>query len=165
MLNHVLIPLDGSPLAEAAIEEAHRVILADAYITLLTVVQQPSVPVYGYELAVALTASYHSKVEEAISEAKSYLQKIAENLRMDGFKVSLIAGFGDDAAYVIVENAQRLHVDAIVMSTHGRSGISHWLFGSVAEKVLSTARCPVLVIPSRAQERILAERASENYVG
>ena len=54
-----------------------------------------------------------------------------------------------EPANVIVETAERLKVDAIVMSTHGRSGLSRWLFGSVTNKVLSANVCPVYVIPSK----------------
>lgn len=165
MLNHVLIPLDGSCLAEATIEEARRVMLADAQITLLTVVQEPSALIYGLDFTGSSSSSYRAKVKEVIAEAKRYLQKMAKKLRTDNFKVSLRVKFGDDAACMIVETAQQLQVDAIVMSTHGHSGINRWLFGSVAEKVLSTACCPVLVIPSREMERIRADQATENYIG
>ena len=57
-----------------------------------------------------------------------------------------------DPATVIVETAQKLHVDAIVMSTHGRSGLSRWLFGSVTQKVLAASCCPVFVIPAKVTE-------------
>jgi nucleotide-binding universal stress UspA family protein len=50
---------------------------------------------------------------------------------------------------VIVERAQALHVDAIVMSTHGRSGINRWMYGSVAQRVLALMPCPVLIVPGQ----------------
>ena len=50
----------------------------------------------------------------------------------------------------ILEQAEELAVDAIVMSTHGRSGVSRWVFGSVAQKVLSGASCPIFIIPLRS---------------
>ena len=68
--------------------------------------------------------------------------------------------FGDPAS-VIVDTAGQLHVDAIVMSTHGRSGISRWIFGSVTNKVLGMAECPVLVVPSENRIRVVPpEKAS-----
>ena len=50
---------------------------------------------------------------------------------------------------VIVERAHALHVDAIVMSTHGRSGLNRWMFGSVTQRVLALMPCPVLVVPGQ----------------
>ena len=54
-----------------------------------------------------------------------------------------------DPATVISEAAERLAVDAIVMSTHGRSGIGRFLFGSVTYKILETRICPVFVVPNK----------------
>ncbi|MBZ0306650.1 MAG: universal stress protein [Anaerolineae bacterium] len=53
----------------------------------------------------------------------------------------------------IVEVAKKLNVDAIVMSTHGRSGLSLLLLGSVTHKVLNTSACPVFVIPAKKEEK------------
>ncbi|MEO8391798.1 MAG: universal stress protein [Chloroflexota bacterium] len=164
MLKHVLVPLDGSPLAEAAAEVLWKVISTDTHVTLLTVVHYPSVAIYDYELAKALAPTYASKVTEAITRAKNYLQRIAMDLRVEGFNVQLVATFGDDAASIINTLARELQVDAIVMGTHGRSGISRWVFGSVTGNVLSGACCPVFVVPNRERERVVAAESSEiNY--
>ena len=57
------------------------------------------------------------------------------------------------AARAIVEGATAEHCDLIVMGTHGRHGMAHLLMGSVAERVVRTAVCPVLVVPSPATKR------------
>jgi nucleotide-binding universal stress UspA family protein len=164
MLDHILIPLDGSALAEAAIEEAQRVVSPTTLITLLMVVPKPGTAVYDYELTRALAHSYESTLAEILTQAKNYLQRVATELQMTGFDVRTIAEFGDDPADVINNAARESEVDAIVMCTHGRSGISRWVFGSVTGNVLSTASCPVLVVPSRERERAFSEAASEiNY--
>jgi nucleotide-binding universal stress UspA family protein len=164
MLKHVLIPLDGSPLAEAAVEETQRIVSPDTRITLIMVVPKPGVAVYDYELTSALVPSYERRLVEIRTRAKSYLQQVAAELQITGFDVRIIAEFGDDPASVINNIARESEVDAIVMCTHGRSGLSRWVFGSVTGNVLSAASCPVFVVPSRQKERLITEQASEvNY--
>jgi nucleotide-binding universal stress UspA family protein len=148
-LGHVLVPLDGSQLAEAAIDEARRIITSGGDISLLIAVQVPNVPVYGYELSSNIVPAYQSSLDEAYAGAQEYLERVANELRTEGFHVRVIVQFGDDAASVIVRSAQQYAADAIVMSTHGRSGVSRWLFGSVTNKVLQSTTCPVMVVPSR----------------
>lgn len=80
--------------------------------------------------------------------AKHYVESVAKDLVKDGYTVRQEVKMGD-AATVITDMAEKLHVDAIVMSTHGRSGISRFLFGSVTNKVLEAKVCPVFVIPSK----------------
>lgn len=62
-----------------------------------------------------------------------------------------------DAAGAIVEYAKEVHADIIVVGTHGRSGVSRLLMGSVAEHVVRTAQCPVLVVRPREHEFVLPE--------
>ncbi len=68
----------------------------------------------------------------------------------DSVKLTLIVEFG--AAFKnVVELAERENVDVIVMSTHGRTGLDHMILGSVTEKVIARAPCPVLVVPRRTR--------------
>jgi nucleotide-binding universal stress UspA family protein len=164
MLRHILIPLDGSPLAEAAVQETRRVLSPEAHITLLTVVPKPGIALYDFEMTSPLTPTYEAKLAESLTRARSYLQGVAAQLEIEGFTVNQLAEFGDDPATTIMHTANDLQVDAIIMSTHGRSGISRWVFGSITGNVLSIATCPVYVIPSRERERTISEEASEiNY--
>src|SRR5689334_999068 len=152
MLNHVLIPLDGSSLAETAVEAAQKILAGNATITLVTAVDMPQTPLYGVDMATAMVAASREAVEETSRHARSYLEQIAHDLRTEGYNVHIHVSVGE-AAVVIAEVAEKNHVDAIVISTHGRSGISRWLFGSVTNKVLSTAHCPIYVIPNLQQEK------------
>jgi nucleotide-binding universal stress UspA family protein len=147
MLAHILIPLDGSPLAEEAIAPAKHIINVNGTITLLTVIDLPVHWEYGVASA-ALFEESHKVTEKLIPQAKAYLEEVAASLRDEGFHVETIAQFGEAAA-VIVDTAVSQKVDAISMSTHGRSGFSRWLFGSITSKVLSIAPCPVFVIPPK----------------
>ncbi|MDZ4763771.1 MAG: universal stress protein [Chloroflexota bacterium] len=148
MIKHLLIPLDGSELAATAIPLAKSILAPDGKVTLLSVVQPLDTPVYDfYPVPMSLTRGYGDELKEASRYAQDYLEKIADNLRADGVKSVFIHIETGDPAVEIVAAAEKMHVDAIVMSTHGRSGFSRWLFGSVTQKVLSAALCPILVVP------------------
>jgi len=147
-MKHVLVPLDGSLVGESALCQAKDVLPANGTLTLVTAVEMPEIPLYGFDLVgVSNAPSYQESLEEVMARARAYLDKIAEGLRVSGYTVETIVQFGEPATIIVSTACQQL-VDAIVMSTHGRSGISRWLFGSVTSKVLTLASCPVLVVPS-----------------
>ena len=146
MLNHILIPLDGSLLAEDAITPAKQILKPNGKITLVTIVEIPLRGDFGIVSAIT-SEDYQTMADQRLPRAKVYLENIAANLRAEDFQVDTLAQYGD-AATVIVETASACKVDAISMSTHGRSGFSRLVFGSVTGKVLSAAPCPVFVIPS-----------------
>ena len=95
---------------------------------------------------------YHDMLEDN----RRLLEKfISDNFpeRIDLAKLRLVVEFGASFKN-IVELAEKEHVDVIVMSTHGRTGLDHMLLGSVTEKVIARAPCPVLVLPRRATRAI-----------
>lgn len=140
MLKHVLVPLDGSKLAEQALEHARNIVAAQGRISLITAVVYPDTPSYGYLASVTPRDN-----KELWQIAQHYLEGIAHEHIHDDVVYDYMALNGDPAA-VIIEQAEALHVDAIVMSTHGRSGISRFLLGSVTTKVLGSKICPVYVV-------------------
>lgn len=154
MLKHVLIPLDQSGLAESALDYAFKLTGPDSQITLLTVLVPPDLSIstmYGTDgLAQVAQAvdSYESAERQIRVQAEAYLRSVSQ--RLPGRRVNIAVHTGRDAD-VIVEDAKELGVDAIVMATHGRSGISRWLLGSVTQKVLHAAPCPVMVIPQQRE--------------
>lgn len=147
MLKHVLVPLDGSKLAEEAVHHALDVVAPDGRITLDCAIEVPDVPVYGYYPPVTMP-DYESTKNELLPIARHYLDGLTADINKSGIKAMFEVTMGDPVT-VITETAERLHVDAIVMSTHGRSGIGRFLFGSVTNKILSAKICPVFVIPSK----------------
>jgi nucleotide-binding universal stress UspA family protein len=160
MLKHVLIPLDGSPVAEKALDMARRVLAPDGKVTLLTAIQRPEPPVYAYPSADVLDEIERETemMANAHPEATSYLERMATNLKLNGVQnVEVELGDGDPAD-LIVDRAFKLGVEAIVMCTHGRSGLNRLLFGSVTQKVLNATPCPVLVVPNREQQRVEDEQ-------
>ncbi|NWF70574.1 MAG: universal stress protein [Chloroflexi bacterium] len=161
MLNHVLVPLDGSTLAETALPEAKRILGPNGKITLVTAIDLPQVPLYGFDMPMAMVASSRTSAEETMNHARTYLENAAVELRAAGFQVNVVPHFGE-AASVIIETAQKYHVDAIVICTHGRSGLSRWLFGSVTNKVLGAAPCPIYVVPNLRKHESAQQTATNN---
>jgi nucleotide-binding universal stress UspA family protein len=149
MFKHILVPLDGSALAETALEPAKQLVAADGSITLLMVVPPADIPIYDYyPVPLAVVRDYETSMHEAVPFTREYLERVAQPISESlHIQVNVRVEIGDPAN-TIVEVAKQLKPDAIVMSTHGRSGITRWLFGSVTQKVLAAATCPILVIPN-----------------
>lgn len=154
MLKHILVPLDGSELAEAALPYAREIVAPDGKITLLAVMDAPDMQVYTlYEVPMVVQeGNYNRFVENLEASGRDYLNRMVERMSRGTYKV--VGDFqSGEPATVIVNRAQELGVDAIAMSTHGRTGISRWLFGSVTQKVLSAMPCPVFVVRGEIREK------------
>jgi len=144
MLKHILVPLDGSALAEKALDYAVQIIAPKRRITLLCVVEVPDVVNTFHPLPANLMM-----VEENLASARDYLNRVANELRKEHeVRVNMEAKIGKPAD-VITEIAESEFVDAIVMSTHGRAGVERFIFGSVTQKVLNSMPCPVFVVPGK----------------
>jgi nucleotide-binding universal stress UspA family protein len=150
MLNHILVPLDGSQLAEDALEHAKQLIDPNGKITLVGAVDVPEAPIYGY-YPTAVMPDLESARRDMLPQARTYLETIAKRLSDDHLTIGIYAQIGEPAD-VIAAAAEKFQVDAIVMSTHGRSGITRWLLGSVTSKVVGAKVCPVYVVPSKIKQ-------------
>ena len=139
MYKKILVPLDGSELAEKALVHAHTIAkpLA-AQVVLLGVVVFITQDFDVIPMAGAAS-------DEVIADAKRYLERAAGNLRKLGLRVTTKVESGR-VADTIIDHAERHSVDLIVMSTHGRTGAARWIIGSVADKVLHGAKVPVLLV-------------------
>ena len=138
MMKTILLPLDGSPLAERAL--IYATILArrsEAKIALVEAVRAHTFP--GVDPSDAQI--------ELTRQAEMYLQSIADRLAADGIDAEVHVYY-DDPVHTILDAASRQRADLIVMSTHGRGGLSRILYGSVADQILRRARIPVLLVPS-----------------
>ena len=144
MYRKILVPLDGSELAERALDEAVQ--LAKAFgsdIILFEVV--PFMPIYGSpELVTPLIVD-----EKQRESVENYLAKLAEDLKTKGLNVTTMVKTGQQVAVEIIDSAKEKGADLIVMSTHGRSGITRCVLGSVALKVVTRAETPILLIRER----------------
>src|SRR4030042_1057764 len=141
MYKKMLVPLDGSELAKKALDHAKE--LAKTYgaeIILFQVVH--FMPMYGSpELVTPLIVDERQK-----EAAERYLTNLAEEMKTRGHKVTAIVRTGQQVAVEIIDFAKESGVDLIVMCTHGRSGITRWVLGSVAHKVLTRAETPILLL-------------------
>ncbi len=141
MFEHILIPLDGSSLAECVLPHGLTMARAlGARVTLLQVVEQAEPD--GRTRAIDPLQWHYSE-----AEAGAYLQKVAERLRLAGFPTTQVLLQGDPAERVI-GYAQAEHADLILLSSHGRSGLSGWNVSSVEQKILARAYLSVLLIPA-----------------
>jgi nucleotide-binding universal stress UspA family protein len=144
MLKHILVPLDGSALAEKALDYAVQIIAPKRRITLLCVIEVPDVINTFHPLPTNLMM-----VEENLASAREYLERVSKQLREEHeVRVNIETRVGRPAE-VIAEIAEQEFADAIVMSTHGRTGVERFLFGSITHKVLSSMPCPVFVVPGK----------------
>jgi nucleotide-binding universal stress UspA family protein len=87
--------------------------------------------------------------EKQKEAAEKYLGNLAEELKKRGFKATAMVRTGQQVAVEIIDFAKESIADLIVMCTHGRSGITRWVLGSVALKILTRAETPILLIRSR----------------
>ena len=144
MYNKILVPLDGSELAQKALVQAEQVArMFGSEIILFEVV--PFMPIYGSpELVTPLIVD-----EKQRESVERYLAKLAGELKEKGFKVSTMVKTGQQVALEIIDYAKERGVDLIAMCTHGRSGITRWVLGSVTLKVLTRAETPVLLIRAK----------------
>lgn len=147
-LRRILVPLDGSSLAEKAL--AGAIDLAKSTGAEIWLMQSVEFPEYwGEEYAGMHAVPSMISTEEQEAAAREYLLHVAEGLVEAKLPTQIVVTTGH-AASAISDVVADNDIDLIVMSTHGRSGLSRWVFGSVAEKVVRLAECPVLLI--RAQE-------------
>jgi nucleotide-binding universal stress UspA family protein len=148
MYNKILVPLDGSDLAEAIL--SHVCTLAKQFDAEIVLLRVPLYPMLDYPMSDAtLIMSVYDSLQ---SEVQDYLLRTAGRLTQDGFKVTTAMRNGP-VADTIVEYANEIHADLIALSTHGRGGFSRWLIGSVADKVVRSASVPVLLLRPSAQPK------------
>ncbi|MBI3966230.1 MAG: universal stress protein [Chloroflexi bacterium] len=137
-LQQIVVPLDGSQLAERALPYASALArLGGGRLILVRAAMAHIFPGQDVEAA-----------QIAVTErAETELTDVTNRLRADRLDVEPHLCY-DDAASAILGVTDRVKADLIVMSTHGRSGLGRWIYGSVADEVLRHAQVPVLLVPS-----------------
>lgn len=144
MFDKVLVPLDGSELAERALGSALAISRArNAQLIFF------SVPTYHQVISPTATGyglvTMNQIVDLGRDEARNYLNGLRRQARCSDCRIETMVMEGDVAG-CIVDTAAAEQVDLIVMTTHGYSGFTRWMLGSVTERVLRGAPCPVLVV-------------------
>jgi nucleotide-binding universal stress UspA family protein len=147
---HILVPLDGSELAEAALTDALALArLSLAEVTLLKVV----LPIEGVIEIGTHDAIYVDEIWQINKkQALEYLESVRDRISNEPFKVHVAVEMGP-AAETIIDYARKHPVDLIVMATHGHSGLKRWVYGSVADKVLRGSHLSVLLVRSFPEKR------------
>jgi nucleotide-binding universal stress UspA family protein len=144
MYRKILVPLDGSKVAEGVLPHAKSLAYSEgAELILLTVAANPAMDFVFSDPGLAQSA-----VQEQEAQSRKYLGSIENDLKTAGFKTSALLRVGS-VAEVILGVAEELDVDAIAMSTHGRTGPARWLLGSIADRVVHNSKVPVLLIRAR----------------
>ncbi|HEY8195651.1 MAG TPA: universal stress protein [Gemmatimonadales bacterium] len=153
-LGEILVPLDGSPLAEAVLEPAAALArLWDGEVSLVQVVRPvvldttPFLPSVGY-------SNEATAIQREL--AQDYIRDVAERLRDSGVKASGIAVIGGGIADTLINLARPERVGLVAVATHGRGGLRRLALGSVADKLVRAAEVPVLVV------RPVARRSKRN---
>jgi nucleotide-binding universal stress UspA family protein len=145
MYKHILVPLDGSKLAEQALP--HAVAQAEKFgaeVVLVKVLQPLSEPILSAPAAVRAA-------EEASARLlREYLDGVAARLQEQGIAVQ-VALLGGKPYVEIIRFAEENEIDLIVMSTRGHSGLSRWLLGSVADRVVRGATVPLLLVQCKQE--------------
>ena len=155
MLSRIVVGVDFSPESDAAVAQAMAIARrSSASLVLLHVGAIPTAPDDLPKTMEATAAAYVDVVTERLDEDRAALEALRERLAGQGVEVShaVYDGFAETG---IVEAAEELHADLIVVGTHGRTGIKRFFLGSVAERAARLARVPILV--ARPGQRTPAE--------
>jgi nucleotide-binding universal stress UspA family protein len=146
MYNKILVPLDGSEFSECSLQHVKAIAMGCQVpeVVLLRVVE----PLSSKELS-ALAEIRRPPIEEIEAEKKSeatdYISRTVQQFNTEGVlaKGEVITG---RAGETILDYTEKNKVDLIIMSTHGKSGITRWAFGSVADRVVRHSTVPVLTV-------------------
>lgn len=141
-MRHLLVPLDGSPMAESVLSAtADLVRRLSAHVTLLHIIERGAPKTVHGERHLTQPA-----------EAESYLRGVAEWFVSEGVRADfLVHRDGADVAKSIADGAAEIGADLVVLCTHGWSGLRGFLFGRVAQQVLRWGTIPVLLIQPSAE--------------
>jgi nucleotide-binding universal stress UspA family protein len=144
MYTKILVPLDGSQLSECSLEQVKQIVTTGITELILLRVIEPidrdeavTWAAVGYTIA-----DIHNKRKV---EAEEYITRTVERLKREGIyaRGEIVEG---RATETIIDYSKKHQVELIIMSSHGRSGITRWAFGSVADKVVRHSTIPVLMV-------------------
>ncbi len=147
MYKKIMVPLDGSELAECVLPHVETVVKGcDSPEVLLVRAVEPIAIPYGRETA-RITSMEQLKAFEAHSkvEAEKYLKEIVARLAKAGVNAKTAVIYGK-AAEALSDFATENRTDLVVIATHGRSGISRWAWGSIADRLVRSVCAPVLIV-------------------
>lgn len=143
MYKRVLVPLDGSELAECALSHV-KALVKEGSIGEVIVLNVVGADIPWDEMDKGI--DFNAFRQELINTSQEYLAKVGSRLSTEGIKVKTEFIEANRPAHVIADYAQKNGIDMIIITTHGYTGMQKLLLGSVAFKVLHEAHVPVLLI-------------------
>jgi len=137
---HMLVAVDGSLCSDHALDQAISLGgMCNSKIYLISIVD-----IYPEHIS---DAPY--LVDKLTTQAKEYLERAREKVEAANIQCETSIHTGTKPHESILKEARDKQVDLIVMGTHGRTGVKHFILGSVAQKVVGYAPCPIMIIPPR----------------
>jgi len=152
MYKKIMVPLDGSELAECVLPHVEGFIASCQVSTIVfvrAVKPEPMVSRGAYatgEVDLTVIEENTQRIEaEKKSSAKNYLDQVVGRLKHDGveFQTEVIVG---TVAESLIDYTEANNIDMILIATHGRSGVSRWVRGSIADRILRGSSIPVLMV-------------------
>lgn len=150
MFERVLVPLDGSALAESILPAVRALGPCGAKDVILLRIAEHDITPFIVDRPEVVQAL----IDLDRAACRKYLESIAHDFHAIGFGASAIVSEGSPAERIVELANER--IDLIAMSTHGRTGVTRWLMGSVADRVLHTARTPVLLARAAPDRKRIA---------
>jgi nucleotide-binding universal stress UspA family protein len=144
MIRRILLTLDGSPLAEEAIEPALQQV--NAHQAALYILRVVSPLAKSYRAGKASLSAIETAERDIKVMAQDYLDEKAHEFDSRGVKVQTAIKYGQPHE-LILQHASKKEIDLIVMARRGESGLTRWLIGSVTDHVVRASSVPVLVVP------------------
>lgn len=140
---HILVPIDGSATSMTAVEHAADV--AKNFRCKITVLQVLTID--PYIEAQYITATQSSDIiDRAKKNIQETLDLVKQKFREEGIVVDTLIAEGQVVHHEIVQAAEKVGADLIVMGSHGRTGFKKFILGSVAQNVLGEVKIPVLIV-------------------
>jgi nucleotide-binding universal stress UspA family protein len=147
MYKKIMVPLDGSKLAECVFPHLETIVKGckAAEVIFVQAVEPISIP-YGREVA-QLTSLEQVKAFETHQkvEAEKYLKETLARLKKSGVNARAKVVYGK-ASEALSDYATKHDIDLVIIATHGRSGVSRWVWGSVADRLVRSVSAPVLMV-------------------
>ena len=144
MYQTILVPLDGSKLAECVLPHVEALVRGSQAkrVVFTRVVEPVYLPPGDYIMPEDQVRKMEAEMRE---DAQNYLKDIVSRTKYDGARVESAILYGR-AADTLADFATKNQIDIIIIATHGRSGVSRWVWGSVADRILRSSCVPVLMV-------------------
>ena len=146
MYNKIMVPLDGSTIAERVLLHIEAIVKGDGAQNVVFVSVVEPKPFARIALSVVTEEQEKQIVQSHIESANKYLSEIMTKANLGNTRVQSEVLKGSIFADTLIDYADKSDVDLIVIATHGYSGLSRWAWGNTAERVLRSSHCSVLLV-------------------